>query len=93
MSKYVDFGYSKGGSISISRDAELLASLDFSEQQLIDDEQAVFKGFVAAGGDDSHSGYSWSCVRNLALILKHNNAKTVDELPSDLPQSDRILAE
>lgn len=93
MSKYVYFGYGKGGSIAISRDAELLVSLGFSAQQINDDEQVVFETFVKAGGDDSHSGYSWSCVRNLAHVLLSANVKQVDDLPSDMPESERILSE
>jgi hypothetical protein len=93
MSKYVDSGYGKDGSIAISRDAELLVSLGFNASQIEKDFAAMFESFVAAGGDDSHSDYSWSCVRSLAMVLLNNNVKLVDELPTTIPQSDRVLSE
>lgn len=92
---YVEFGY--GGDLSITTNGELLATLGFTEEQLNtdrvegnEDVPAIFNKFVEAGGDDSHSGYSWSCVRNVAAVLVRNGWKSVDEIPADSPLRERV---
>lgn len=89
---YVEFGY--GGDLSITTDGELLATLGFTEEELNTDhtekEVSILQTFIDAGGDDSHSGYSWSCVRNVAAVLVRNGWKSVDEIPADSPLRERV---
>ncbi len=51
---------------AIEHDATILAELGFTEEQLGNDTDEVWNAFVKAGGDNSHSGASWSCVRACA---------------------------
>lgn len=95
---HVDFGYGRDSNMGITKDGELLATLGFSLDELNNDKMdgnddvlAIFNKFVDAGGDDSHSGYSWSCVRSVAMVLVKHGWKTVDEIPADNPLHERVI--
>lgn len=88
--KWIDFGYRVEGNKGITRDGEILAALGFTVQELEDerangseDSDAIWNKFVEAGGDDSHSVYSWGYVRNVAAVLVNHGWKTVDDIPED----------
>lgn len=92
MSAYVDFGYGKEFDEQISRDGELLAGIaTFEEVQA--DESGVEERFLAAGGSDSHSGYSWGCVKSVAALLLKHGWKTVEDIPAGDPLSERVVRE
>lgn len=98
MSAYVDWGYGENGDRKITTEGELLASLPLADEEirtdkLADSEDAlgVFNKFVEAGGDDGHSGFSWSCVREVAYRLREYGWKTIDEMPRDHMLADRVV--
>lgn len=98
MSAYVKWGYGVGGDKAITRDGKLLASLDVSTEEIgtgkldnSDDILALFNKFVEAGGDDSHSGFSWGCVLGVAYKLREYGWKTIDEMPRDHMLADRVV--
>lgn len=55
--------YGKAGMERIHSDAAILAGLVSSVAELEEDSDDLFKRFIEAGGDDSHSGGSWWGVR------------------------------
>ena len=67
----IRFGYSESLDASIHQDVELLASLTTIDE-LQNDSDELWTRFVSAGGDDSHSGASWGCVRYAARTILAN---------------------
>jgi hypothetical protein len=93
--QYVDFGYSADE--LITTDGELLATLGFTPEELGNDRIAgnedimgMFNKFVEAGGSDTHSGYSWSCVRSVAAVLVKNGWSKVADIPEGNPLRERV---
>lgn len=87
---FVKFGYSDDSDRQITKDGELVASLITVEQ--LGDDELIWSKFVAAGGDDSHSGYSWSCVKSVAAVLLNNHWKSVSEIPQNSPLYSRLAS-
>lgn len=53
---------------AIRSDGALLASV-VTLEEIQQDDDAVWQKFKAAGGDDSHSGASWACVKYVAIEI------------------------
>ena len=53
---------------ALDHDAKILAKV-VSKETIQNNDEEAWKHFLAAGGDDGHSGASWSAVKYLALQL------------------------